>query len=229
MTTNEGGPFGHGWDNFYAEVRNTSNSPLAVYDLRNDGWLQSTWLTGDNIDLTPFAGQTVRIAFRAANDSVDFTTFYVDNVELWLCENAPDLGIVKQVVGGPDFSPGDPVTISLSVTNNGAVSAAGVVVSDTLSSDIQSPSWQVSPSLAGTTARGGTTYIWDLPNLASGATGVITINGTINPGLPPEFTIPNLATISTTDPDADLSNNSSRATIGLTYSYLPIILKNSAP
>lgn len=226
MTTNEGSS-GYGWDNFYAEVRNTSNNPLAVYELRNDGWLQSTWLTGDNIDLTPFAGQTVRVAFRAENDFVDSTTFYVDNVELWLCENAPDLSIMKQVVGGPEFSPGDPVTLSLSVANYGAVSAAGVVVSDTLSSDIQSPSWEVSPSLGGTTRQGGTTYTWDLPNLAPGATGVITIHGTLNPALPPEFTIPNIATISTTDPDADTSNNSSQAVIGLRQTYLPIVFKQA--
>ena len=34
---------------------------------------------------------------------------------------------------------------------------------------------------------------------------------------------------STTDPDADSSNNSSRAVIGLTNIYLPIMLKNSPP
>lgn len=87
MITNEGGSWGYGWDYFYLEVRDTGNNPLAVYDLRNDGWLQSTWLDGDNIDLSPFAGQTVRVAFYAQNDSLLPTTFYVDNVELWLCQD----------------------------------------------------------------------------------------------------------------------------------------------
>jgi uncharacterized repeat protein (TIGR01451 family) len=226
MTTNEGGTWGHGYDDFFMEVRNTSNVPLAVYELRNDGWLESTWLTGDNIDLTPFAGQTVRVAFYADNDSALSTTFYVDEVELWLCKNVPDLSIVKEVPGGPEFSPGDPISFTLSITNLGAVTATGVVVSDTLSSDILSPSWGVSPSLAGTTERGGAPFVWDLPNLGPGASGTITIYGTLDAALPPEFTIVNVATISASESEASTSNNSSQVVVGLKYSYLPVILKN---
>jgi hypothetical protein len=86
MTTDEG-TFGYGWDRFFTVVLDTSDNPLAVYELRNDGWLQNTWLIGDNIDLTPFAGQTIHVTFYADNDEVASTTFYVDDVELQLCQN----------------------------------------------------------------------------------------------------------------------------------------------
>ena len=51
-----------------------------------------------------------------------------------------DLRIVKRVAnGGLGYEPGDPVTFTLSIENIGGNVATGVVVTDTLSSDIQSP------------------------------------------------------------------------------------------
>lgn len=226
MTTDEG-DYGHGYDEFYVEVRDTSDNPLAVYKLRSDGWLQDTWLAGENIDLTSFAGQTVRIAFYATNDEFAPTTFYVDNVELALCKNnVPDLSILKQVMGGQVVHPGDPVTFTLMIANAGIATASGVVVTDILSADILSPSWDSSASLAGTTARGGAPFVWDLPDLAADASGVITVYGTLNPALSPDFTIPNTATISTNTPETNLSNNSSHVLAGLNVRYLPVIFKN---
>ncbi len=226
MTTTEEA-WGYGWDYFYVEVRDAGNNPLAVYDLRNDGWPQGIWLKGDNIDLTPFAGQTVRVAFRAANDGSLPTTFYVDDVELWLCKNSPDLSIVKQVIGGDVFSPGDPIRFTLSIGNRGAVIAEDVVVSDLLSGDILAPTWDVSASLVGTVPRSGDPFVWDLPDLAPGASGVITIYGTIDPALPPEFAISNLATISTSQLEAEDNNNSSQVGISFKKIYLPVVFKNS--
>jgi len=133
MITNEGGYWGYGWDKFYAEVRDTSNNPLAVYELRNDGWLQITWLTGDNIDLTPFAGQTVRITFYATNDASLSTTFYVDNVQLALCKNQtnPDLEISKTASPSPVMA-SSPLTYTLWVTNSGTAAVTDLVITDTV-------------------------------------------------------------------------------------------------
>ena len=83
MTTNE--TPGHGYDNFYAEVRDTSGNVLQVKDFRSDGWTPSLWLKAENLDLTAWAGQTVRIYFYSATDSSLSTTFYVDDVSLQTC------------------------------------------------------------------------------------------------------------------------------------------------
>lgn len=85
MTTNETAASGFSWDFFYAEVRNTSGTVLAAFDLRSDAWRQATWMEQRNIDLTPWAGQTVRLAFRATNDSSLTTSFYVDDLALATC------------------------------------------------------------------------------------------------------------------------------------------------
>ena len=84
MTTNEGSS-GFGWDSFRTEIRTTAGVVLAVLDNRNDGWLQSLWQQAENLDLTPWAGQTVRIAFRAVNDITLTTSFWVDDVALETC------------------------------------------------------------------------------------------------------------------------------------------------
>lgn len=88
MTTNEGSS-GHGWDFFYAEVRDTSDTILAVFDYRNDGWQAGQWMKSENIDLTPWEGQTVRLYFAATNDGSLTTTFYVDDVSVETCSSAP--------------------------------------------------------------------------------------------------------------------------------------------
>jgi hypothetical protein len=86
MTTNEGGdPDGHTWDFFYAEVRNLAGNVLATFDSRSDGWQQGQWMKAENMDLRPWAGQTVRITFEATNNSTRSTSFYVDDVSLDAC------------------------------------------------------------------------------------------------------------------------------------------------
>ncbi len=84
MTTLEGSS-GFGYDSFRAEVRSTTGTVLAVVDTRYDGWTAATWLRMENIDLTPWAGQTVRLAFRAVNDTTLPSTFWVDDVGAETC------------------------------------------------------------------------------------------------------------------------------------------------
>jgi hypothetical protein len=58
---------------------------LAVQEVRWDGWTEGAWLAADNLDLTPWAGQTVRLTFRGDSDQVNPTTFWVDDVTLETC------------------------------------------------------------------------------------------------------------------------------------------------
>lgn len=95
MTTNESStPYGHTWDFFYAEVRDTSDAVLATFDYRSDGWQQEQWLRAENIDLMPWVGQTVRMVFYATNDSLYTTSFYVDDVSLEACSSPTAVDLV---------------------------------------------------------------------------------------------------------------------------------------
>jgi uncharacterized repeat protein (TIGR01451 family) len=137
----------------------------------------------------------------------------------------PDLHLAMHVAEGLYPEPGDSVTFVLSIENTGDATATGVVLADLVPSDILSPSWSASPSLSSATERGGTPYVWDLPDLAAGASGQIEIYGTINPALPYGWSIANNASISTTDQEENEDNNSSGAVLGGDQNYLPLVLQ----
>ena len=117
MTTNETAAQGFGWDPFSVEIRNTSGTVLAVVDGRSDGWRAATWLQGQNIDLTPWAGQTIRIAFRAVNDSSLFSSFWVDDVAVTTClagggGNTPPVVTITSPLNGSSFAQGTSINFA---------------------------------------------------------------------------------------------------------------------
>jgi uncharacterized repeat protein (TIGR01451 family) len=136
----------------------------------------------------------------------------------------PDLRLSKSVVGDPDPAPGEPVSFVLSVENIGGETATGIVLTDIPPDEIVPPvSWNASGALVGATLRIGTTYVWDLPDLAAGASGTINVSGTISPGITAHMLIVNQASISS-DEDSDTGNNSSLASVGGYKNYLPIVI-----
>jgi uncharacterized repeat protein (TIGR01451 family) len=138
----------------------------------------------------------------------------------------PHLQITSRVMGSAVGEPGAPVTFTLSVANTGAAIATGVVVTDDLPTEIESPSWAASSSLTGISERGGTSYAWDLPDLGPGATGVITIYGTLASPLPSQYVIANQATIDTVEAEADLSDNTTSMIVLIEplQAFLPMVL-----
>ncbi|OQY17181.1 MAG: hypothetical protein B6I35_14890 [Anaerolineaceae bacterium 4572_32.2] len=137
--------------------------------------------------------------------------------------NEMDVGITKRVIGR-GHEPGDPVTFTLSIENSGAVTATNVIVTDTLSSDILTPTYASSP---GITERGVTSYSWNLPDLMGGASSVITVYGTISPTMPiTGMAIWNTAIVSSDGDDSNTANNSSTALIGGERIYLPLVMRN---
>ncbi len=73
-------------DFFIAEIRDANtNATLDVLDIRFDGWQQGQWMQQAHADVSQFAGQTVRLAFRAVNDAAFTTTFWVDDITLTTC------------------------------------------------------------------------------------------------------------------------------------------------
>lgn len=135
---------------------------------------------------------------------------------------APDVSITKQVVGS-DLKPGDPITFTLIIANNGAGVALNVVVTDDLPAEV------VTPTLASTldiTPTSVFSYVWDVEPLGKDASGVITIYGQIDPGLEADFLFGNTAIISAPK-DNTPDNNTDRVTVigNPVEIYLPIVLK----
>jgi hypothetical protein len=130
MTTDEVAASGWHFDFNYAEVRNTSGAPLAVFDVRDDSWREAAWMDQQNIDLTPWAGQTVRLAFRGTNDSSLVSSFYLDDVAFTTCSgggggNTPPTVTITAPADGASVSAGTSVTFSGTATDtqDGNISA----------------------------------------------------------------------------------------------------------
>jgi len=107
MTTQEVQATGWNFDFFLLEVLTPGGTNLAVPDLRFDGWRSGQWLHQAHVDLSPWAGQTVRLRFRSGNDTALPTTFWVDDIfltncqrpDLWSMDLAADVGNTEIVLG----------------------------------------------------------------------------------------------------------------------------------
>lgn len=211
------------------------NANLANANLRSKLYTPSTWQNGSSyshlddatFDFTVNALMTHALNNGASIHSPGPVTLGIFEDMGWQVNNLdqPDLKISKRVTG-TGHKPGDPVAFELSIQNIGTVTATQVLVTDTLSSDILSPGWDRSSSLAGTSVQSGT-YVWSLPDLPPDFSGLITVTGTIRDTLPEDFAILNSATIGTVDTELSTNNNSSAAMIGGKRSYLPVVVKNN--
>jgi len=100
---------------------------------------------------------------------------------------------------------GERLTYTLAFTNTDNAPATGVVITDTLPPEL----WEVNvtSSLPGVTARPGTPFVWEVPDLAPGAGGTLTIGGRISPLY--RGTLFNQAQIAAASPEATTANNTS--------------------
>jgi uncharacterized repeat protein (TIGR01451 family) len=181
-----------------------------------------------SFDNTPNALMTYSLAYGEAIHSPGPVTLGIFKDTGWTVNETqpqPDLTISQQVSGGRN--PGDAVTITLTVQNVGNATAAGVTVTDILPAEVEDEAY--SASFAGITKQTGTTFVWDLPNLAAGFSGAITITGQMSNSLPPGFSLANTATVATSTAESTTANNSSTAVIGTHYQYLPLILNQYTP
>jgi len=133
----------------------------------------------------------------------------------------PDVSIVKQVIGS-NFAPGDRITFTLSIANNGGDMATAVVVTDIVPAQVLSPTYASTLSITPTSVY---SYVWNIGTLAAGQSGVITIYGQIDPGLSDPVEFANSASVSAAQ-DNTLGNNTSSVTIGERKVYLPVIRKD---
>jgi uncharacterized repeat protein (TIGR01451 family) len=103
-----------------------------------------------------------------------------------------DLAIAK-VATATSIIPGNPVTYTLTVTNNGPDPVTSLTVKDTLPAQILTPI-TFTPSVG---TYDSTTGLWSGLTLANKGTVTLTVTGTVDPTLPANQTIINSATVQT--------------------------------
>jgi kumamolisin len=71
----------HSYDYLYVQVRDTGNSVLKSLQTLSDANAGTSWVK-QSFDLSAYKGKTVRIYFKATNDSSNPTDFFVDDCSL---------------------------------------------------------------------------------------------------------------------------------------------------
>ena len=123
---------------------------------------------------------------------------------------ATDLSITKAGVPNPVL-PGNPLTYTLTVTNNGPEAATSVVVADTLPASLTFISCNASGG--GVCGGSGNAVSVGYPSLAVGASSVITIVATVNINVGAATAITNTATVASTTKESNPANNSATAQV----------------
>ena len=154
-------------------------------------------------------------------------TDYSNNVSVTGMGNSPrvesyNLAISKE----PAFqraTPGQSLTYTLRYTNTGAISAANVIITDTLPQHTAFAGSSITPA----TSAGGV-VVWNVsPNpLPGGANGVITLTLAISPTAPTPGFITNTVAIAGSGAECELSDNQDAATIELRNEIDLSVVKN---
>ncbi|MGC9333968.1 MAG: C25 family cysteine peptidase, partial [Anaerolineae bacterium] len=117
-----------------------------------------------------------------------------------------DLQVGKTPSPTEPVTPGDMLEYTVTFTNHGPDTATGVVLTDSMPSQLVDP--EVVDASPGVTLRAGTSFVWDVPDLAVGSSGWVTVRGTVDPGIALPDTIANTATIAAAQVDPMPENNS---------------------
>jgi uncharacterized repeat protein (TIGR01451 family) len=131
---------------------------------------------------------------------------------LILPEAAADLVLTMALQSEDTTEPGAPITYTLAVANEGTLTATQVVLTHTVPIEIIGTGWQAWP--AGVTARAGSRYVWDLPDLAAGATAVVTVTGYFTTTLPGGTPLLLEAIVATASPEFSTANNWALLVVG---------------
>ncbi|KQQ92939.1 hypothetical protein ASF62_14210 [Leifsonia sp. Leaf325] len=139
-------------------------------------------------------------------------------------EEVANLAVTKTVAPDPSEA-GGPVSFSMLVVNNGPNPARGVVLTDPIPAGI---------TVTGTTATQGSCAAdadpvsCELGTLASGASATVVVTGRTDPGST-ETSVTDIATVTSTTSDPDLSDNTAGATAQLAQAADLVVTKTAAP
>ncbi len=144
---------------------------------------------------TTYAKQVMYNSSSLFKDLIDSYILFGDPA-MPLALPSADLVLEKRAEPTGPWQPGQVITYTLTYSNIGALPAVNVILTDTLPAALTATAWTADDPAV--TVLPGTTYAWQLSDLAPGAGGVITVTATLDPATPGDTTITNTATIATT-------------------------------
>ncbi|HYF64119.1 MAG TPA: Calx-beta domain-containing protein, partial [Herpetosiphonaceae bacterium] len=109
--------------------------------------------------------------------------------------------------------PGAAITYTLAFTNQGNLTPASIVLTDTIPSQLTGAAFTSSGATVADTGF-APAYVWSISGLAPGQTGYITVTGTLDPAITANQTITNTATIAASG-DLIPGNDSASAAIAV--------------
>ncbi len=140
--------------------------------------------------------------------------------------DAPDLVLTMALGSSSAVVPATPLTYTLTVANQGTYTATAIVLTNTLPASIATPVWTASGALMGVTTRPGAPFVWDIPDLEPGATGMITVAAMYTSTVQTGQAIALRANIHTPVPEANLTNNTAWLALGEWRKvYLPLVMR----
>ena len=78
----------HPHDYLYVELRSPTGALLDTLQVIDDGRSPGVWLA-ESFDVSSWAGQTVKLVFRAETNADQFSSFFIDDVVLEVCASGP--------------------------------------------------------------------------------------------------------------------------------------------
>jgi uncharacterized repeat protein (TIGR01451 family) len=139
-------------------------------------WGPSGYVSYTN-EITNFVGMNGGSAYigpgQPVQTEVEWAVTVSPVADLWATKSVAPASVV----------PGDWTTFTLVFTNAGSLPAGHVVLTDTLPAGLVNPSWSYWTSNGqAVIARAGTTYVWNLPDLAWNEWGRITVRAQVSTG-----------------------------------------------
>ena len=200
-------------DSNYPIVQLKSTSGL-VYFARTFNWSSTSVATGTTPVSTSFSlplglpygiySLTV-VANGIASAPVSFTGGVV----------GPNADLAVTNTGPSTSTEGNSVTYSLMVTNNGPSTATSVVLTDTLDANL---SYVSATKSQGTVAHSGSVITFSFGTIASGQTATATVTAYSTE----DGNLINTASVTSSVPDANLSNNTASATTAVAESAIVV-------
>ena len=139
----------------------------------------------------------------------------------------PDLHVTKEVAPTASVQPGDTITYTLKVVNEGEATAYSVRITDTLPAELTPV--RVSTSGVPVTQESGTQYVWQTAEIPAGDEVTITVVAQVRDNVSPGTTVANTVRATTTSAEDDLNDNQATVltSVGDTYAISGVTFMDS--